>query len=207
MFGLLLAGRLVDTNFRQVDPTHVVIDITNVDTFNHLVVFLTGQQAFPDGMGGAVYFSWPDPQSVTPLWQFLGHLTNAKPSAIFKVGRLKAHGGHSQNDLVARFGGQQLDGVAPVPAVAQLGISFESLIQLNALASEAQSEAAQVPVFVEFSQKMVKNLFNYASSFAVTSGDMIQAKPGETFVPYSTLHQWYSNFERRLQQNPYFWRS
>ena len=84
MFGLLLSGRLVDTSFRQVDPTHAVIDIIDVNAFNHVVVFLTGQQPFPDGMGGAVYFSWPDPNA-PPTWQFLGSITNVKPSAIFKV--------------------------------------------------------------------------------------------------------------------------
>lgn len=84
MFGLLLSGRLVDTGFREVDASHAVIDILDVNPFNHVVVFLTGQQPFPDGMGGAVYFSWPDP-AAPPTWQFLGSITNAKPSAIFKV--------------------------------------------------------------------------------------------------------------------------
>ena len=29
---------------------------------------------------------------------------------------------------------------------------------------------------------------------------------GESYVPLSALQQWYTNFERRLQQNPNFWR-
>jgi hypothetical protein len=89
MFGLLVSGRLVDTSFREVDPTHALIDIVNVDSFNHVVVFLTGTQPFPDGMGGAVYFSWPEPAATAVSWQFLGGITNAKPSAIFKIAKLK----------------------------------------------------------------------------------------------------------------------
>ena len=38
MFGLLVSGRLVDTAFRQVDQTHAVIDISDVNNFNHIVV-------------------------------------------------------------------------------------------------------------------------------------------------------------------------
>ena len=91
MFGLLVSGRLVDTSFREVDPTHALIDIVNVESFNHVVVFLTGALPFPDGMGGAVYFSWPDPTElgVVPSWQYLGNITNVKPSAIFKIAKLK----------------------------------------------------------------------------------------------------------------------
>ena len=38
MFGLLISGRLVDTGFREVDATHVVIDVLDADNFNHVVV-------------------------------------------------------------------------------------------------------------------------------------------------------------------------
>ena len=55
---------------------------------------------------------------------------------------------------------------------------------------------------------MVENLFNYTSSFAVSSSDLtMRARPSENYVPFSVMQQWYSNFERRLQQNPYFWKT
>ena len=88
---------------------------------------------------------------------------------------------------------------------AVVGISVEPLINITGQTPAAQTEAATVSSFMEFSQKMVENLFNYATSFAVSAGDM-RARPGETFVPFSSLQQWYTNFERRLQQNPNFWR-
>lgn len=31
--------------------------------------------------------------------------------------------------------------------------------------------------------------------------------PSESYIPFSTLHSWYVNFERRLVQNPNFWKS
>ena len=91
---VLSAGRLVNTSFREVDATHCVVDMEHVGSFNHIVVFLTGQTPFPEGTGGAVYFSWPDNEAqsggggATP-WQFLGMISNQKPSAIFKVAKFK----------------------------------------------------------------------------------------------------------------------
>ena len=83
---------MVNTSFREVDPTHCLVDVDDVGTFNHIVVFLTGQTPFPEGTGGAVYFSWPDNGEsgggATP-WQFLGMISNQKPSAIFKVAKFK----------------------------------------------------------------------------------------------------------------------
>ena len=87
---------------------------------------------------------------------------------------------------------------------------MEPLSQLSGMASDGSTEAAAVPSFVEFSQKMVQNLFNYSSSFAVTPAELMGSsgvRPTDTFVPFSTLQSWYSNFERRLQQNPYFWKN
>ena len=42
MFGLIVAGRLVSTNWEQISPTNLVSEITDAEAVNHLVVFLTG---------------------------------------------------------------------------------------------------------------------------------------------------------------------
>lgn len=232
MFGLILAGRPVETAFRQVDATHVVADVDlSASAASHIVVFLTGQQGFPEEMGGAVYFAFPPsaPAGEHPVWQFLGVLSNTKPSAIFKIVRPRGdqetglnNNGASPADLVARFGGQRLSSSSspssptaapsmPAATHAQLGISMEPLTQLSGMVPAASSELSSVPAFLEFSQKMTQSLFNYAASFAVTPAQLVSGEAGlrqsETFVPFSTLQSWYANFERRLQQNPHFWKS
>jgi len=209
MFGLLVSGRLVDTAFRQVDQTHFVIDVADPDSFNHVVVFLTGQVPFPAGMGGAVYCAWPPKEPtaapVEPVWQFLGVVTNEKPSAIFKVSRLKK----KETDIGGGMFGQQQQMMS---LNAQVGISVESLETITSLATSVSAETSSTAVssFMEFSQKMVESLFNYTASFAVSS-DEVRARSApasaESFVPFSAIQQWYKNFERRLQQNPNFWKN
>lgn len=220
MFGVLISGRLVDTNFRSVDPTHVLIDIPSLNTLNHVVVFLTGSQAFPDGMGGAVYFNWPC-SATSASWQLLGSLTNQKPSAIYKVTKLKQNNNNSFNDdMSARFGsmcsGNSSNNVVQDSGpTGQLGISVEPIMNIMGQTPVQNAEPSNLPAFVEFSQKMVENLFNYTSSYAVNPTDLVNqyhcnsaaAKPSETYVPFSSMKQWYTNFERRLQANPYFWKS
>ena len=38
---------------QQVGDTHFVFNIEDAESINHIVVFMTGQTPFPDGMGGA----------------------------------------------------------------------------------------------------------------------------------------------------------
>uniref|UniRef100_A0A3Q0S5L4 Protein Hikeshi n=1 Tax=Amphilophus citrinellus TaxID=61819 RepID=A0A3Q0S5L4_AMPCI len=90
MFGCLVAGRLVQTDAVQLAPDKFVFNLPDYENVNHVVVFMLGTVPFPVGMGGAVYFSFPDPASGGPVWQLLGFITNDKPSAIFKISGLKS---------------------------------------------------------------------------------------------------------------------
>ncbi|XP_015437495.1 PREDICTED: protein OPI10 homolog [Dufourea novaeangliae] len=196
MIGIIVSGRLVQTDFQQIGENQFLITVPDADNINHIVVFLTGSVPFPDGTGGAVYFSWPDPNA-PPNWQFLGYISNAKPSAIFKISTLKRN--HEfENSNVGIFG------VGKISHVAQIGVSIEPIgaIELQAATvTEATSNS-----FLEFVQKMLTSFLNYVSSFSVTQAQMTP-NPTENFVPLSTIQGWYETFERRLQQNPNFWKA
>ena len=96
--------------------------------------------------------------------------------------------------------------IEPQSHVAQIGISAEPLDQLAQQTPATLSGVTTVEPFVEFSKKMCENLFNYGASFSQTQSQMTP-NPAELFVPLSKLQQWYNNFLRKLEQNPYFWRS
>jgi len=196
MLGIIVAGRLVQTDFQQVDENQFLITIPDADNINHIVVFLIGTIPLPDGMGGTVYFSWPDPNA-PPNWQFLGYISNAKPSAIFKILNLKKNHEFENSNL-------GIFGVGKISHFAQIGVSIEPLAVIEQ--QVATVAATTTNSFLEFVQKMLTNFVNYVTSFTVTQAQMTP-NPTENFVPLSTLQGWYETFERRLQQNPNFWKS
>ncbi|XP_067299002.1 protein Hikeshi [Pseudorasbora parva] len=195
MFGCLVAGRLVQTDAQQVSAGKFVFSLPDYESVHHVVVFLLGTMPFPDGMGGAVYFSFPDPAG-GQVWQLLGFITNDKPSAIFKISGLKAG-----------EGGVHLFGMmAQAPLVAQIGVSVESLDLLAQQTPVSNSAVSTVDSFTQFTQKMLESLYNFTSSFALTQAQMTP-NPSETFVPASSILRWYENFQRRMMQNPNFWKT
>jgi hypothetical protein len=147
MFGMIVSGRLVSTAWEQAGPTNVVAEIQDADSVNHVVVFLTGAVPFPEGswdtlgsgccagMGGAVYFCWPQPGGAGQVWQLLGVISNVKPSAIFRIGRLKRSASDENENMTNSF--MEL-GQAPRHN-AMVGISVEQLVVI-----EGQTPAAQV---------------------------------------------------------------
>lgn len=200
MFGCLVAGRLVQTDAVQVASDKFVFNMPDYENVNHVVVFMLGTVAFPAGMGGAVYFSFPDPAGGTggSVWQLLGFITNDKPSAIFKISGLKAEG----------EGGAHPFGTAASasPSVAQVGVSVEPLEQLAQQVPVSSAAVSTVDSFRQFAQRTLESLYNFAASFAVTQAQMTP-NPGETFIPSSCVLKWYENFQRRMAQNPNFWKS
>lgn len=49
LFAIVVSGRLVQTDFQQVDINKWLITIPNVDSINHIVVFMTGTQPLQPG--------------------------------------------------------------------------------------------------------------------------------------------------------------
>lgn len=199
MFGCLLAGRLVQTDAVQVAPDKFVFNLADYESVNHVVVFMLGTVPFPAGMGGAVYFSFPEPASGgQQAWQLLGFITNDKPSAIFKISGLKSGQGVSHPFGTVPAGG--------APSVAQVGVSVEALEQLSQQIPAPSAAVSTVDSFLHFTHKMLDSLYNFASSFAVSQAQMVP-NPTETFIPSSCVLKWYENFQRRLAQNPNFWKN
>ncbi|XP_041463024.1 protein Hikeshi-like [Lytechinus variegatus] len=199
MFACLVAGRLVQGEPQQVDPTHFIFNIDNAASINHVIVFLTGAAAFPEGTGAAVHFGQPSPTGMT--WHNLGYISNEKPSVIFKISGLK-NMQSTPNSFFTQA--QQANALLPSTS-AHIGIAVEPLAELKQQTPAANTQASNVESFVQFTQKMLENFYNYASSFAITQ-DQMTPQPGVQYLPADVLTKWYENFQRRLTQDPNFWK-
>lgn len=198
MFGVIVSGRLVQTNFEAVGSNQVITTIPDADSINHIVVFLTGQEAFPEGMCGVVFFSWPDPNA-PPTWLPLGFISNEKPSAIFKISSLKKDSSESQLQVQSTFGSRPIS-----VHNAQIGISIEPTVNMVNYSWQATHSKPASNFIEECPRKILENFFNYAYSFVVNQSNMIP-NPNESYIPLTALKNWYCNFERKLKINPLFW--
>lgn len=212
-----------------MESTKFLITIPNADNINHLVVFMTGACPLPEGTAGAgwsclwpcalvylpiifpsvVYFSFPDPLA-PPTWNYLGYISNQKPSAIFKITKLKR--------MNAVNGGVPMGGFAfsqPIVShVAQIGISVESANTVLQLASDPSVNAesgttSQLSKFEEFTNKAAENLYNYCSSFSNNAVNFASnpSMANQQFIPMATINEWFVRFMRNLRENPNFWRA
>ncbi|WFD39894.1 uncharacterized protein MJAP1_002876 [Malassezia japonica] len=164
MFSCVVAGRLPLPPPQQIDATHAVFPLENAELINHIVVFMTGEQAFPEGYGATVHLMWPQLGDQEPHWQLLGCLQNTKPSAIFRVRDPKR---------------QQ----SAVPITASLGLAFETLDELerqmqtlssskpaaNAVVLSRSGPEAQAAEAAQLAAPIAQNVFSYLSSFAPDS--------------------------------------
>lgn len=193
----------MNTSVQQANDNTFLLTLDHAGSINHIVVFLTGQVPFSEGFGGSIYIGWPGPDGTIDnvSWQLLGYITNDKPSAIFKISRVKP----TDSPLNPFSGSMGALSTSMLTGQALVGISVEPLSDIAQKTPSANTEASTVSQFAEFSQKMLENLFNFASSFAVDPRQAVLS-PSETYIPASALQQWYGNFQRKLQANPTFWK-
>jgi len=194
MFGLLVSGQLPQTNFQRVSENQFTIQIPDVNHVNHLVVYMTGTMPFPEGYGAAVYLNYQI--GGESKWIVLGKICNTKPSAIFKIGKLRADAAHITDHPFLPFSTPEMS-----MNQALIGLSVEPLSTIDALVPAIEAQVSNLSSFVEYTQKMLENFFNYAASFATPAPD------GQQYVPLAAVQNWYTTFQRRLEQNPNFWKT
>jgi hypothetical protein len=205
MFALVVSSRPVITQFQTVTPSQFAFSLQ--PGFTYLTVFLLPGQVLPPDTAATVYIR------LTPASEFklLGAIANEKQSAIFKVKESATQGINtavSNDDLMVdddlstsqASGAEIVVGISiePVEAVqAQLAtlkpqssVSSNSL-QLYSPPAQTRSVAAGTIPTKILAQRIIKNAFNFLSSF------------GDT-VPLKSFENWWHKFEKRIELDPGF---
>ncbi|DAZ92739.1 TPA: hypothetical protein N0F65_002557 [Lagenidium giganteum] len=149
-FGVVVAGRPVMIDFKEIGPSHYVTEIYDPMQVTDLTFFLLPNSPVPPGFGAVLYFAVPALQN----WQLLGTVFAEKPSAIFRTG-WPTH-----------------PDVAGQP-VLQLGVSIEPLDNVKNLGIEASGLAERK----EFALKIAMDLFNYMTSFSTSQDQSYMVVP------------------------------
>ncbi|ORY85621.1 inositol metabolism protein Opi10 [Protomyces lactucae-debilis] len=189
MFGAICAGRPVQTNLVQVDQNKFVFSLPDAASINHITVFLLPEQPFPEGYAATVFFSWPGKD-----FQLLGGLSNAKPSAIFKVKQQPNTSGLQQGPVEAALG----ISIEPIQAVE----SQVTAMKQAAVAGQTSTAVAVAPPNAAvLTGRVVRNLYNFLSGYTV---DANQLNANEQFVPLRAFQEWHSKFMSRIQKDASF---
>jgi hypothetical protein len=141
MFGALVEGLPVTTNFEQVEEARFVLTdvIPNGSSLKRIGFFLTSVPApIPDGLVASMYVSmYPYAE-----WKYVGSISNAEPSKLLNIQWRES----DTQDL-------------PPEAPCQIGVTIEPL------AEAAVVEEQQVELQEAFGKKIGMDLFTFMESF------------------------------------------
>lgn len=212
-FGLILPSRPVLVNATTISTTQYAFTFPSLPSFTHIVVFLIPGIVLPDATLAGVYIQTT---GSTVGFRLLGAVGNEKQSAIFRV---SSGSGPAEQDAASVSGTEdQMSDVDSHTAVQDVtvGLSIEPaatiLAQLETIkassisspstalvmGSSLQSQRSPITTKV-LAQRIIKNAFNFLASFAGTTGE-----GGQEVVPLKSFQDWWSKFERRIENDPRF---
>ena len=173
-----------------ISPTQSAFTFPANPHFSHVVVFMLPGNALPNDSAAAVYLQLPG----QPEYKLLGAIGNEKQSAIFQVSLPETLAGN----VDAMISGQQAAGNVNV------GISVEPSANVQAQLANLKTEASNSNALVRrppstkvLAQRIIKNAFNFLASFGGTVG-------GQEVVPLKSFQDWWTKFERRVENDPGF---
>lgn len=211
MIAIVPSGQPPVTDGQVVSEREILFHLQN--DVHHFCIFLTGSTPFPMGHGGSVYLLHDTGGTFT----FLGAISNEKPSAIFKVNKSvpptppspsSSGPGPLFNSLSQ---GQTSTAIVAVDQTLRIGVVIESFedIQLK-VAQIEQMKQQRAHNYTAFAKWTCEGLYDHLSGWILTFDTLAKMSAQEVLqeklVPLGAISQWFDNFQRRLAQNPEFWR-
>jgi protein Hikeshi len=156
-----------------------------------IAVFLLPGVTLPEGNAAAIYsVTPPTPGQAQPNSKFLGGIGPGKESAVLRV----ATSGSA--NIVVGIALEPAESVAT--RISQLGQGQAPGNQSGAL-QPLSTALKQQPTTLVLAQRIIKNAFNYLSSFSEKAG------PNQVeVVPLKAFEEWWKKFETRIKSDPGF---
>ena len=82
LFGVIIPGRPLITEFQPIDATKAVTMVENPAMVAEVTFFLLPTTPIPPGFGAILYYATPPFSN----WELLGSVDPSKPSGIFRTG-------------------------------------------------------------------------------------------------------------------------
>lgn len=208
LFGLVPAGLPVITQPTETPtPTSLIYSIpTTPKAFSHVVIFLLPGIVLPENTAAAIYLvTPPDPAQgqTAPVSKFLGGVGPGKESAIFKLNESSSSSSASASSSSSSSAGQIIlgisieDGASVGARIEQLNAAKGSGSQALVPAGAAAVSSSQQPSTLVLAQRIIKNAFNFLSSFSGQAGQV-------EVVPMKAFEDWWRKFESRVRTDPGF---
>lgn len=201
LFGLVPAGLPVITQPTETpSQTSFIYSIsTSPKSFSHVVIFLLPGVVLPSNTAAAIYLVTPPDAAQgqqVPNSRFLGGVGPGKESAIFKLNE-SSSGGQIVLGISIEDAGSVASRITELQAAksttaAAPGSSSLALVP----AGQAQAQSQQ-PSTLVLAQRIIKNAFNFLSSFSGQAGQV-------EVVPMKAFEDWWRKFESRVRSDPGF---
>eukprot|EP00392_Amoebophrya_sp_AT5.2_P010957 g11030.t1 len=214
IIGLIVPGHAVQVHGQVMSENEILFSVPAAEhEIGHVVLFLTGAQPLPPDHGASAYLMLEGSG-----FKFLGALSNAKPSAIFKLGKGGSSSSASSSSTSPPQNPADLAGaIVPVSAAAadcishtRIGILVEPLSAIEQkIVPKEQQVAAQVADYLAFVKALAQNCYDHMSGWILTEEQWRTrgaALVQEKLVPITALEQWFDTFRRKLAANPNFWK-
>ncbi|KAI1198715.1 hypothetical protein F5X97DRAFT_143607 [Nemania serpens] len=223
LFGLLPAGQPLQTSPTwQPDPTSFLYLLPSTTPssprpFAHLAVFLLPGASLPPNTAAAIYvamnpsaFAPGGPGSAAADFRFLGGVGPGKESAVFKLGGGTSNNNDNNNNSNNNNNGGVVIGIdiedatSVAERIQQLQLQSQSQSQSQSAAlvpatGAAAGASAQQQVQIQLAQRIIRNAFNFLSSFSGQVGET-----GVEVVPLKAFQEWWRKFEAKIRNDPGF---
>lgn len=181
--------------------------------FGHVVVFLLPGVVLPPGTAAAIYLVTPPQPSLgqtVPNLKFLGGIGPGKESAIFKVGPASSGAGtgtgagpgtqQQQENVVIGVSVEDAESVSQRMSAASSSSSGTGTGTGDSAGALVPASAArqQQPSTLVLAQRIIKNAFNFLSSFTGSTPGQMEV------VPLKAFEEWWKKFESRVRTDPGF---